>query len=91
MYVRQWTYPTPGIQLNDGILEETLQARQEVPLVGATRFCNKENNVNKIARKLHTQKSVQIHKNIILYYYSLSCELQCYNFGFSKFQPNQNW
>jgi hypothetical protein len=66
MYVRQWTYPTPGIQLNDCILEETLQAGQEVPLVGATRFCKKENNVNKIARKLHTQKSVQIHK--ILYW-----------------------
>ncbi len=66
MYVRQWTYPTPGIQLNNGILEETLKARQEVPLVGATRFCKEENNVIKIARKLHTQKSVQIYK--ILYW-----------------------
>jgi hypothetical protein len=55
MYVRQWTYPTPGIQLNDGILEETLQARQEVPLVGATRFCKEENtcreNCQKAAQK----------------------------------------
>jgi hypothetical protein len=42
LYVRQWTYPTPGIQLNDGILEETLKARQEIPLCRATRFCTEK-------------------------------------------------
>jgi len=61
------TYPILGIQLYDGILEESLQARQEIALGGATRFCNQENTgtshyifERRITKRLQRAKDKQI-------------------------------